>query len=358
MRRPWRKREMEDDAEQRGEASSLKRPAQASSPPPPPPPPPPLPPPESGELAQPGSSAVTPQRVNGIAVTALVLGIIGVLAGLIPILFFMAWSLGVLALAFGLIGSANARRRGNGKAIAISGAILGAVALALGVVGIIIVNDVFASTKKAIEHTTVPTSPNVESTLVPGITQGPASTRVPTSTRVPATARVPATTRVRARNRKTLDIRTVDFGSRQYTLNCGEPNQAVTLSDRTWQDPRGRVYGAVIGMNVQYGDATGRSGIDAVVEIDCSAGASGSFPNVLVYTVRNNAPTEVGHLEGQKPVIVEPGRVGIWNPRLQANEPRCCPTQFERVVHQYDGQSFVPVETTVHTTAEFQAAPG
>src|SRR5207247_1363809 len=101
---------------------------------------------------------------------------------------------------------------------------------------------------------------------------------------------VPATRRRAAKrsgNARTFGIGSVDFRNRQYTLNCGEPNQAVKLNNGKWQDPRGPVYGAVSGMNVQYGDATGGGGVDAVVEVDCTAGASGSFSNVLVYTVRN-----------------------------------------------------------------------
>src|SRR5436305_5330947 len=41
---------------------------------------------------------------NGLAVAALVLGIIGVVVGLIPLFFFIALPLGVLAFVFGLIG--------------------------------------------------------------------------------------------------------------------------------------------------------------------------------------------------------------------------------------------------------------
>lgn len=80
---------------------------------------------------------------NGLAVAGLVCGIIGVLVGLIPIFFIGAWILGVLGLVFGLI----ARSRANDdpeigrKTMATWAAILGVVAVGLGVVGVVIVND-------------------------------------------------------------------------------------------------------------------------------------------------------------------------------------------------------------------------
>src|SRR5262249_10223961 len=55
------------------------------------------------------------QRTNGLAIAALVLGIVGVVAGIIPLLFFIAWVLGVLAVVLGIIGRRNARQRGAGK---------------------------------------------------------------------------------------------------------------------------------------------------------------------------------------------------------------------------------------------------
>lgn len=72
---------------------------------------------------------------NGLAVAALVLGIIGVFFGIIPLTFFVAWILGVLALVFGLVGC----RRRVRRAMAVWGAALGLVSLILGVVGVVIV---------------------------------------------------------------------------------------------------------------------------------------------------------------------------------------------------------------------------
>lgn len=47
---------------------------------------------------------------NGLGTAALVLGIIGVLCGLVPLLFWAAGVLAVLALVFGFVGIGRARR--------------------------------------------------------------------------------------------------------------------------------------------------------------------------------------------------------------------------------------------------------
>lgn len=70
---------------------------------------------------------------NGLAVAALVLGIIGVFFGIIPLTFFIAWILGALALVFGLVGC----RRRVRRAMAAWGAALGLVSLILGSMGVL-----------------------------------------------------------------------------------------------------------------------------------------------------------------------------------------------------------------------------
>lgn len=85
---------------------------------------------------------------NGLAVAALVLGIIGVFFGMIPLTFFIAWILGTLALVFGLVG----RRRRVRRAMAIWGAALGLVSLVLGVVGVIIVGRAVEEFGEALEE--------------------------------------------------------------------------------------------------------------------------------------------------------------------------------------------------------------
>lgn len=81
---------------------------------------------------------VVVSQSNGLAVAAVVLGAIGVLFGLLPIGFLMAWILGVLALVFGLSGRAPGKPRRN---LATWGAVLGAVAIVLGTIGVTRVDE-------------------------------------------------------------------------------------------------------------------------------------------------------------------------------------------------------------------------
>ena len=72
-----------------------------------------------------------------MAVAALVLGIVGAVFGLVPILGLVAFPLGILAVVFGFVG----RRRSTGRGMALAGIITGALALVLAVVGVVIVQD-------------------------------------------------------------------------------------------------------------------------------------------------------------------------------------------------------------------------
>ncbi|MEU2789338.1 DUF4190 domain-containing protein [Streptomyces sp. NPDC007100] len=93
---------------------------------------------------------------NGLGVAALVLGLVGALSGLLPLLFWLAGILGLLALVFGLVGLGRVKRRqAANKGVAVTGTVLGAVALVLSVVGLVItvtaVNDVVKEVNKSVE---------------------------------------------------------------------------------------------------------------------------------------------------------------------------------------------------------------
>ncbi|MCK7625100.1 DUF4352 domain-containing protein [Streptomyces sp. RS10V-4] len=76
---------------------------------------------------------------NGLGVAALVLGIIGFLSGIPMVLFWLAGPLGLLALIFGLVGASRVKKgQATNKGVAITGTILGALALILAIVGIIV----------------------------------------------------------------------------------------------------------------------------------------------------------------------------------------------------------------------------
>ncbi|MFD1206860.1 MULTISPECIES: DUF4190 domain-containing protein [Sporosarcina] len=66
----------------------------------------------------------TNPQTNGMAVTSLVLGILGIVLNLI---FILPYFLGAMAIIFGFIGTKNS----NGKSMAVAGIILGAITLLL-----------------------------------------------------------------------------------------------------------------------------------------------------------------------------------------------------------------------------------
>lgn len=82
---------------------------------------------------------------NGMAVAALVLGIIGAVIGLIPILAVPALICGVLALIFGPVAWKRARNGAPRKAMAIWGTSMGALAVTLSIIGFVIVDNAFNS---------------------------------------------------------------------------------------------------------------------------------------------------------------------------------------------------------------------
>lgn len=75
------------------------------------------------------------QPRNGLGVTALVLGIVGVLFAIIPFLFWLGGILGLLALIFGIIGVSRAGKGlATNKGMALTGLILGAVSIVVAIV--------------------------------------------------------------------------------------------------------------------------------------------------------------------------------------------------------------------------------
>ncbi|NRQ40821.1 DUF4190 and DUF4352 domain-containing protein [Nonomuraea sp. NN258] len=110
--------------------------------------------PPSGYGGMPGPIPPRPAR-NGLGITALVLGIIGPLTGLIPIFFWMAGTLGLLAVIFGFVGRARAGRgEATNGGMALTGALLGLVAMGVATWGLIVtitaVNDTINEIDKAV----------------------------------------------------------------------------------------------------------------------------------------------------------------------------------------------------------------
>jgi hypothetical protein len=78
------------------------------------------------------------QLKNGLGVAGMVCGIVGVVLGWIPFVFWLGFILGILALVFGGIGRGRAGRgEANNGGQATAAIVLGAVALVFGVLSVI-----------------------------------------------------------------------------------------------------------------------------------------------------------------------------------------------------------------------------
>lgn len=123
-------------------------------------------PPSSPFPAGPYAGAPAPSGTNGLAVTALVLGIIGCVAGVIPFFFVIAFLLGALAVVFGALG--RTRREGQVRSkMATTGLILGVVSIGLGVVGVVILNTVIRKVTHEIDQAFTTVLPSDETTADP-----------------------------------------------------------------------------------------------------------------------------------------------------------------------------------------------
>ncbi|KOG75560.1 MULTISPECIES: DUF4190 domain-containing protein [Streptomyces] len=101
-------------------------------------------PPPPGPAPDPASAPWTPYQTdpllaarpprNGMGITALVLGIVSLVLGVLVFLFWMTWLPGLLAVIFGIIGMRHARRgQATNGTMAMVGMILGGLGLAVSI---------------------------------------------------------------------------------------------------------------------------------------------------------------------------------------------------------------------------------
>jgi hypothetical protein len=105
--------------------------------------------------------AVAPWR--GMAIAGFVVALVGCIFGLIPLTFLLALIGGTVGLVFSILG----RRHGLGKA----GIVLAAVAIVLGIVGAVIVNQ--ATTKLQNDLNNINTNTSHVSACIDGSKIGP-----------------------------------------------------------------------------------------------------------------------------------------------------------------------------------------
>jgi hypothetical protein len=93
------------------------------------------------------------QPSNGLGTAALVLGIISVVSGIIPFLFWLAWILGILAVIFGAIGRGKAKRgEATNAGAALGGLITGIAGIVVGTLIFIFIVATFGRAARDISN--------------------------------------------------------------------------------------------------------------------------------------------------------------------------------------------------------------
>ncbi|MCH0539077.1 DUF4190 domain-containing protein [Streptomyces sp. MUM 203J] len=139
------------------------------------PPPPQTPQSPYGSPGMPGFPGMPypppPPPRNGLGVTGMVLGIVGIVFATVPITFWFGGVLGLLALVFGIVGQVRAKRgEATNRGMAITGIILGALSMVAALVWLTLVVLVIveARDKGPIDHH----GPSDSAPAVPGEDEG------------------------------------------------------------------------------------------------------------------------------------------------------------------------------------------
>ncbi|MFF9013880.1 DUF4190 domain-containing protein [Streptomyces sp. NPDC014870] len=122
----------------------------------------------------PGMPPPFQQPRNGMGVTALVLGLVGLLFGLIPFTFWLGAILGVMALVFGIVGHGKARKgEATNKGVALSGIILGGVTIVVSLVWLIVLVVAVDEFEKTVDEEIAKQDKASSAPATPGATSEP-----------------------------------------------------------------------------------------------------------------------------------------------------------------------------------------
>ena len=92
-----------------------------------------------------------PAQTNGMAIAALVCGVLGIVGSFIPVVMYFTAVLAVLGIIFGVMGMKKAKQIGSGNGLAITGLVLGIVGTIFAIVGIICYASVACALKKGFD---------------------------------------------------------------------------------------------------------------------------------------------------------------------------------------------------------------
>ncbi|GAA0275821.1 hypothetical protein GCM10010302_11770 [Streptomyces polychromogenes] len=116
------------------------------------PPPPPGYPGHPGHPGYPGYYPAPPPRTNGLAVAGLVLGLLSVLLGVIPFLFWIGTCLALTGLGISIGAMARARRGAGRRAMSIAGVVLGIAGLGASAGGWFLTSAILDKARERIAH--------------------------------------------------------------------------------------------------------------------------------------------------------------------------------------------------------------
>jgi Septum formation len=122
---------------------------------------------------------------NGLGIAALILGMVGLIAGIFPFFFWVAGILGIIGLILGIIGRGRVKRgEATNGTIALWGIITSAVAVVVSIIGAVILVGLFADLdEEASVETETTASPAAENTVAPPVeTSAPAQAEETVST--------------------------------------------------------------------------------------------------------------------------------------------------------------------------------
>ncbi len=74
---------------------------------------------------------------NGLAIGALICGILGIVGSWIPVVCYFTLVLAIVGIVLGVKGRKNAEMTGNGKGLATAGLVLGIIGTVFGLAGVI-----------------------------------------------------------------------------------------------------------------------------------------------------------------------------------------------------------------------------
>jgi len=92
-------------------------------------------------------------KSNNMAVASLVLGLVGILGAMIPIMYFVGWGLGVTGLVLGFVALAKAKQLGGvHKTMSKWGIALSIASIGMGTVGFVIVQQTVNDLDKSLNE--------------------------------------------------------------------------------------------------------------------------------------------------------------------------------------------------------------